>query len=50
MLSSGPQFNYFPSFQTLSAIRHADSSANWYAPRSKQRAGRREMQSREPIN
>jgi hypothetical protein len=29
MLSSGPQVNYFPSFQTLSAIRHADSSAKF---------------------
>jgi hypothetical protein len=27
MLSSGPQVQYFPSFQKLSAIRHADSSA-----------------------
>jgi hypothetical protein len=28
MPPSGPQVNYFPSFQTLSAIRHVDSSAN----------------------
>jgi hypothetical protein len=29
MLSVGPQVNYFPSFQTLLAIRHADSSAKF---------------------
>jgi hypothetical protein len=29
MLSSSPQVNYFPSFQTLSAIRHADSSVKF---------------------
>jgi hypothetical protein len=27
--SSGPQINYFPSFQTLSAIRRTDSSAKF---------------------
>jgi hypothetical protein len=29
MLSSGPQVNYFPSFQTLLAISHADSLAKF---------------------
>jgi hypothetical protein len=29
MLSSSPQVNYFPSFQTLSAVRHADSSVKF---------------------
>jgi hypothetical protein len=47
---SGPQVNYFPSFQTLSSIRHADSSPNSYAPLSKLRTRRREAQSRDPVN
>jgi hypothetical protein len=40
MPSNGPQVNYFPPFQTLSAIRQ-----NSYAPLGKQTAGRRE-----PVN
>jgi hypothetical protein len=50
MPSSGPQVKYFLSFQTLSVFGHADSSANSYAPRSKQPTGRRETQSRELVN
>jgi hypothetical protein len=37
--SSSPQDNYIPSFQTLSAIQHADSSVNSYALHSKQHTG-----------
>jgi hypothetical protein len=50
MPSSGPQVDYFPLFQTLAAIRHADSSVNSYAHHSKRRIGRCEAQSREPVN
>jgi hypothetical protein len=37
--TSGPQVNYIPSFQKLSATRHVDSSANLYVPRGKQHTG-----------
>jgi hypothetical protein len=49
MPPSGPHVNCFPSFQTLSAIRHIDSSAKFSWPRGKQGIGRREMQSRGPV-
>jgi hypothetical protein len=29
MPSNGPQVNYFPSFQMILAIKHADSSAEF---------------------
>jgi hypothetical protein len=48
MPSCGPQVNYFPSFQTLSTIKHADSSAEFV--RSKRRTGRREARGRELVN
>jgi hypothetical protein len=50
MPSSGPQVNHFPLFQTLSAIRHVDSSAKVVCPRGKELTSRREAQSREPVN
>jgi hypothetical protein len=50
MPSSDPQVKYFPSFHTLSAIRHAECQQNSYAPHGKQRTGHREVQSREPVN
>jgi hypothetical protein len=36
MPSSGLQVNYFPSFQALSAIRHADSFAKFKLASGKQ--------------
>jgi hypothetical protein len=41
ILSSGPQINYFLSFQMSSALRHTDSSAKSYAPCSKWRTSHR---------
>jgi hypothetical protein len=46
MPSSGPQVNYFPYRPLGMLIRRQ----NLYAPRGKQRTGRREAQSREPVN
>jgi hypothetical protein len=43
MPSSGPQVNYFPSFQPI----HQQNS---YAPQSKWRTGCREVQSYEVVN
>jgi hypothetical protein len=48
MSSSGPQINYFPSFQTLSAIKHVDPSAKFVC--GKQYTGRGEAQSCETVN
>jgi hypothetical protein len=50
MPSSGPQVNNFPSFQTLTVIRHADSSAKFVCASQQRRTGRCEAQSREPVN
>jgi hypothetical protein len=44
ILSSGSQVNYFPSFQTLSVLRHADSPAKFVCT-LQQCTGRREVQS-----
>jgi hypothetical protein len=48
MPSSSLQVNYFPSLQTLWACRFIEKKS--YAPRGKQRTGRREAQSRGPVN
>jgi hypothetical protein len=50
MLSNGPQVNFFPSFQTISAVRNAGSSSDLYMPYGKQHTGHHEVQSHEPIN
>jgi hypothetical protein len=50
MPSSGPQVNYFPSFQTLSAISHADSLAKFVCASQWWCTSHREAQSCEPVN